>query len=116
MSNELRVGWIAGSAQVLAALIALFGVLFTAGGTGSAHGKNAGPPMASATPSASATVSINGNTSCIDVVEQYRRIALQDPNLLAALDAPGPDGISALEADPEARRCGISEATLRAMH
>jgi hypothetical protein len=119
MGNELKVGLIAGSAQVIAALIALFGVLLTAGGAGSVQGKDTVSSMASAAPTASAASGVaatpTGNTSCLDVVERYRRIALQDPKLLAALGTPGPDGISPLEADPDARRCGISEATLRDM-
>ena len=36
-------------------------------------------------------------------------------HLITALVTPGPDGISPVEADPDARRCGISDATLRAM-
>lgn len=109
MSREVRVGLIAGSAQVLAALVALFGVLFTAGGTGSAQAKDTAMPAASATATPASSV------SCMDVVGRYRRLALQDPALLAALAGPGPDGISPVEADPDARRCGISGATLRAM-
>jgi hypothetical protein len=117
MSDQVKIGWIAGSAQVAAALVALFGVLFTAAGTDSAQGKAAATPTASttATPTASATATPTSSASCTDVLEQYRRLTLQDPALLAALIAPGPDGISPIEADPDARRCGISAATLRAM-
>src|SRR5262245_52977837 len=98
MSDQVRVGWISGSAQVAAALVALFGVLFTAGGTNSAQGKVA------AKPTASATVAPASTASCMDVVERYRRLSLKDPALLAALAAPGPGGISPVEADPDARR------------
>lgn len=117
MSNEMKAGLIAGSAQVAAALVALFGVLFTAAGTGSAQGKATAAPTASATatPTASATAAPASIISCAEVVERYRRLALQDPALLAALAIPGPDGISPIEVNPDARRCGISAATLRAM-
>jgi hypothetical protein len=118
MSEQVQVGWIAGCAQVAAALVALFGVLFTSGSTDSTQGKAATKPTASST--ATATVSPTSapasSVSCTDVVERYRRLGLQDPSLLAALAIPGPDGISPVQADPDARRCGISATTLRAMH
>jgi hypothetical protein len=114
----MRVGLIGGCCfQVVAALVALFGVLFTAGRSGSTQEKPTATPTASATatPTAAATAAPASITSCADVIEQYRRLALQDPGLLAALAIPVPDGISPIEADPDARRCGISAATLRAM-
>jgi hypothetical protein len=109
MSDQVAVGWIAGGAQVIAALVALFGVLFASGGTGSTQ-------KATTTPTATVTATPASSVTCTDVAERYRRLALQDPTLLVALTTPGPDGISSVEADPDARRCGISEATLRAMH
>lgn len=108
MSDQLQVGWIAGCAQVIAALVALFGVLFTAVSTNSAK------ENANATPTSVVTAPAN-TLSCMDVVERYRSLMLQDPALLAALTTPGPDGISPIEADPDARRCGISATTLRSM-
>jgi hypothetical protein len=109
MGEQALAGWIAGGAQVAAALLALFGVLFTAVSTGSAQGRDTAKPTASATPTPASGI------SCMDVVDRYRRLAVQDPALLAALTTPGPDGISPVEADPDARRCGISAATLHTM-
>jgi hypothetical protein len=107
MSTEVRVGIIAGSAQVAVALIALFGVLSTADQNGGAQTAAVTPAAAPATP----TMSV----SCTDIIEGYRRMVLLDSTLLAALVTAGPDGISPVEADPDARRCGVSEAALRAM-
>jgi hypothetical protein len=109
MSTEVRVGIIAGSAQVAVALIALFGVLSTAGQTGGAQ------TAAAVTPPAAAPATPTMSVSCTDIIEGYRRMVLLDSTLLAALVTAGPDGISPVEADPDARRCGVSEAVLRAM-
>ena len=106
MNTEVRVGIIAGFAQVIAALVALVGVLVSADDESQAGG---GTSAARTTTSAGPTV------PCTDIVERYRALVLLDPSLLNALVAPGADETSPVEADPEARRCGISEATLRAM-
>ena len=107
MSTEIRVGLIAGSAQVAAALVALCGVLTTTDGTGGAH---AASSVMSTSPAPAAA-----SISCTDIVESYRRMVLLDKTLLTALVTAGPDGISPVEADPDARRCGVSEAALQAM-
>ncbi|ADB73909.1 hypothetical protein [Geodermatophilus obscurus] len=44
--------------------------------------------------------------------EHYRRIVLADANALTTADA---GGMSPLRADPDARRCGLSEVALQAM-
>ena len=107
MQTEVRVGIIAGFAEVIAALIALFGVLISAGDTGQTQ--TPGVTSAPATPSGTSSV------SCPDIVERYRGLVFLDPTLLNALVTPGTDGASPVEADPDARRCGVSEAALRAM-
>lgn len=111
MTSEVRVGIIAGSAQILAALVALFGVLATAPDTSAARrpapGSTTTPPAVLATPT--------GSVSCTDIVERYRRLVLLDSKVQSALATDGPDGVSPVEADPEARRCGVSPASLRAM-
>lgn len=50
--------------------------------------------------------------SCPAVYEHYRRIVLADANALTTADA---GGMSPLRADPDARRCGLSELALQAM-
>ncbi|WP_328478143.1 hypothetical protein OHA21_26395 [Actinoplanes sp. NBC_00393] len=107
MSAELRAGFVAGAAQILAALIALFGVLSTApagggapAGAGRQQGNSPEPGAAS---------------ECVAVVDRYRRVARLDSKMLDALIAAGPDGVSPVEADPDARRCGISVAAIEAM-
>ena len=47
--------------------------------------------------------------------ERYRTLVRLDDHALTVLTTPGPDGLSPVEADPDARRCGLSEAALRAM-
>lgn len=108
MSREVRVGIIAGVADVVVALIALFGVLVSVDRSDAANG--AGPSSA---PAVSATVA--ATLSCPTIVEQYRRLVLLTPSLLDALVTAGPDGISPVEADPDARRCAVTEQSLDAM-
>lgn len=107
MSTEVRVGIIAGSAEVIVALIALFGVLASAG--------DADEGQSGFGRSAPTTVSGESSVSCADIIERYRTLVFLDPTLLDALVTAGPDDISPVGADPDARRCGLSEAALRAM-
>jgi len=111
MIIEVRVALIAASAQVLAATVALFGTLATGGSASADHATSAIPRIGASTVATPPAMGV----SCTEVVEQYRRLVLLGPKELAALVTPGPDGISPVEADPDARRCGISAATLRAM-
>ncbi|MCO8275098.1 hypothetical protein M1L60_31415 [Actinoplanes sp. TRM 88003] len=102
MSNEVRAGFIAGAAQIVAAAVALVGVLTTA------------PSKTEPTRSVNAQ-SPASFSSCSDVFEHYRRIVRLDLRTLEALVATGSDGVAPIEADPEARRCGVNEAALRAV-
>jgi len=105
VSDTFRVGILAGIAQITAALIALFGTLVTAWQAEASGG--AGPTGGGAGPT--------GGTACTAVYERYRTLVLLDDEALTVLTTPGPDGLSPVEADTDARRCGLSESALRAM-
>ena len=47
--------------------------------------------------------------------EHYRRTVLANANALATSTTPDAEGMSPLRADPDARRCGLSEVALQAM-
>ena len=102
MTTEVRVGLIAGSAQVVAALIALVGVLFAASSPAKATQASPGNVL-------------NSEIPCPDVIEAYRRMILLDPRLVDALSTTGANGVSPIEADFDARRCGLSTESLEEM-
>jgi hypothetical protein len=111
MKVEVRVGLIAGGAQILAALIALVGTLATAESktATSGAGSDTSATSAPATPLADGS----RGDPCTTVVERYRSMIERDARIVAVLTTEGPDGISPVEADPDARRCGLSEDALR---
>lgn len=100
--REVLLAIIAGTVQVVVAFVALFGSLATAERDGSAP----------ETPSISGTVPAG---FCASVIREYRALVRLDPALVTSLSTRGPDGIAPIEADPDARRCGIDAVTLRAM-
>ncbi|WP_433290892.1 hypothetical protein ACQP2F_24075 [Actinoplanes sp. CA-030573] len=115
MSTEVRVGVIAGIAQLLAAMLGLFGVLATAGKPDAGDAARAPAASVSATPVAASSASSPVGAPCTDVIDRYRRLVANNPALVTALDTAGPDGLSPLRADADARRCGISAAMLRTL-
>ena len=110
MNNEVRLAVISGSAQILVAAVALFGTLATASGTDAKQTPSAVLSSAAATTAAPAT-----GVSCEVILEQYWRLVQLDKKLINALITEGPDGVSPVGADPNARRCGISAKTLQAL-
>lgn len=52
---------------------------------------------------------------CVQLTVEYRKLLRENPGLVEALLLPGPNGVSILEKDESARRCGIGEAALRRM-
>jgi hypothetical protein len=98
VTDTFRVGVMAGVAQITAALIALFGTLVTA-----------------RQPEGSGEAGSTSGTACTAVYERYRDLVLLDDEALTVLTTPGPDGLSPVEADTDARRCGLSESALREM-
>jgi hypothetical protein len=118
MTTEVRVGVIAGCVQVLVAVIALIGSLIS--GDVSRSAARPGTTGTSTTSAASADPTgtdppAGELLSCPAVYEHYRRIVLADANALATLTTPDTEGMSPLRADPDARRCGLSEVVLQAM-
>jgi hypothetical protein len=101
VTDTFRVGLVGGIAQITVAVIALVGTLATADGGGSS-GATAGSGS-------------SDGASCTAVYERYRTLVRLDDDALTVLTTPGTDGLSPIEADPDARRCGLSEAALRAM-
>jgi hypothetical protein len=104
---EVRVAVIAGVFQIVVAFVALFGTLATASNR-------------SSTPSVSATSATVSNTplagaSCPSVIREYRTLVRLDPTLATSLTTAGADGVSPVDVDPDARRCGIDRDALRAM-
>ena len=118
MTTEVRVGVIAGAAQVLIAVIALIGTLIS--GDVSPSARQTDTLDASVTSAAPADPTgtdppAGEAPSCPAVYEEYRRMVLADANALATLTTPDADGMSPLRADPDARRCGLSEVALQAI-
>jgi hypothetical protein len=101
VTDTFRVGLIGGIAQITVAVIGLVGALATADGGGSS-GATVG------------SESTDGS-SCTAVYERYRTLVRLHADAFPVLTTPGPDGLSPVEADADARRCGLSEAALRAM-
>jgi len=111
MRVEVRVGLITGCAQIVAAVIALVGTLATA----ETKTDTAGTGSDTTATSAPAPPPAGGSRvdSCTTVVERYQALIEREARMVAVLTTEGPDGISPVEADPDARRCGLSEAALR---
>jgi hypothetical protein len=96
-------GFITGVASVIGSVLALIGVLAT-GESDEISGVS------------SAVVSTtSSDVSCIAVVKAYRIEIQSSSKMLALLTTPGPDGVSPVEADPSARRCGLGETSLMQM-
>jgi hypothetical protein len=53
--------------------------------------------------------------SCASVIREYRVLVRLDPALATSLTTAGADGVSPIDVDPDARRCGIDRDALRAM-
>lgn len=66
-----------------------------------------------ATPVVTQAVTHSPATSCEQVVARYDTDLHHDPALLDALTAPGPDGVTQLDRDPDVRRCHITADELR---
>ena len=105
--TELRVAVIAGTFQVIVALVAFFGTLATASDSNSALPGGGASATVTTTPSA--------GVSCASVIREYRMLLRLDPALAAALVTPGADGVAPVDVDPDARRCGIDKEALRAL-
>src|SRR5262249_2900210 len=96
-------GFITGVASVIGSVLALIGVLAT-GESDEGSGVSSG--VVSTTSS---------DVSCIAVVKADRLGVQSTWKMLALLTTPGPDGVSPVEADPSARRCGLGETSLMQM-
>jgi hypothetical protein len=116
VAHELQVGRYAAAAQVLAALVALVGVLVTDGkGSGQPTGASPGASVSSAGQSGQPSPS-TGVPACSAVIDWYRMSVRMDPSMLSFLTTPGPDGRTPVETDPDARRCGLSKDALLALN
>jgi len=101
--GTLVAGFVAGVAGIVGSVLALIGVLVT------------GESNDTSDVSAAVVSTTSSNVSCIAVVKAYRAEIQGSPKMLALLTTPGPDGVSPVEADPAARRCGLGEASLMLM-
>ena len=101
--GTLVVGLIAGVAGVVGSVLALIGVLVS-GDSNDTSGA-----------SARIATTTSSDVSCIAVVKAYRVEIQSSSKMLALLTTPGPDGVSPVEADPAARRCGLGAASLMQM-
>jgi hypothetical protein len=102
-----RVARITGRFSVLVAFITLAGTLATASATRATA-------KASTTPTTVAGAASAG-ASCTTVIREYRTLLRLDPTLVKSLTTAGADGVSPIDVDPDARRCGIDKDALRAM-
>jgi hypothetical protein len=102
-----RVALITASSAVLVALITLAGTWATASATRATAKTSTTSTTAASAPSAGA--------SCTSVFREYRTLLRLDPTLVRSLTTAGADGVSPIDVDPDARRCGIDKDALRAM-
>jgi hypothetical protein len=102
--GTLVAGFIIGVASVIGSVLALIGVL-TTGESNDTSGVSAGV----------VTTTTTSDVSCIAVVKAYRVEIQSSSKMLALLTTAGPDGVSPVEADPAARRCGLGETSLMQM-
>jgi hypothetical protein len=97
-------GFITGVAGVIGSVLALIGVLAT-GESDDTSGVSSGVVSTTTT----------SDVSCIAVVKAYRVEIQSSSKMLALLTTAGPDGVSPVQADPAARRCGLGETSLMQM-
>jgi hypothetical protein len=125
---EVRIAVIAGVAQVIVAFIALFGTLATASDRSSALSGSGGSPttttlavsgespttttLADSGESPITTTPPSAGASCASVIREYRDLVRSDPKLAASLIEARTDGVSPIDVNPDARRCGIDRAFL----
>jgi hypothetical protein len=102
--GTLVAGFITGVASVIGSVLALIGVL-TTGESDDTSGVSSGVVSTTTT----------SDVSCIAVVKAYRVEIQSSSKMLALLTTAGPDGVSPVEADPAARRCGLGETSLMQM-
>ncbi len=102
--GTLVAGFITGVASVIGSVLALIGVLAT-GESNDTSGVSSGVVSTTTT----------SDVSCIAVVKAYRVEIQSSSKMLALLTTAGPDGVSPVEADPAARRCGLGETSLMQM-
>ena len=102
--GTLVAGFITGVASVIGSVLALIGVL-TTGESDDTSGVSSGVVSTATT----------SDVSCIAVVKAYRVEIQSSSKMLALLTTAGPDGVSPVEADPAARRCGLAETSLMQM-
>lgn len=102
--GTLVAGFIIGVASVIGSALALIGVL-TTGESNDTSGVSSGV----------VTTTTTSDVSCIAVVKAYRVEIQSSSKMLALLTTAGPDGVSPVEADPAARRCGLGETSLMQM-
>lgn len=102
--GTLLAGFIIGVASVIGSVLALIGVL-TTGENNDTSGVSSGV----------VTTTTTSDVSCIAVVKAYRVEIQSSSKMLALLTTAGPDGVSPVEADPAARRCGLGETSLMQM-
>jgi hypothetical protein len=108
LPTEVRVARIAGAFSVVVAVITLFGTLATADKSSSSALPASGTStMVSSTPSTQA--------SCSSVIRNYQILLRSDPKLAKLLTTVGPDGVSPIGVDPDARRCGVGRDVLLGM-
>jgi len=105
--TEMRIAVITGAFQVIVAFVALFGTLATASDHSSTPSVSGTSTTVNSRPSAGA--------SCTSVIRGYRLLVRLDPALVTSLTTAGADGVSPIDVDPDARRCGIDRDALRAM-
>ena len=99
--GTLVAGFITGVAGVIGSVLALIGVLAT-GESDDTSGVSSGVVSTTTT----------SDVSCIAVVKAYRVEIQSSSKMLALLTTAGPDGVSPVQADPAARRCGLGETSL----
>ena len=102
--GTLVAGFITGVAGVIGSVLALIGVLAT-GESDDTSGVSSGVVSTTTT----------SDVSCIAVVKAYRVEIQSSSKMLALLTTAGPDGVSPVQADPAARRCGLGETSLMQM-
>jgi hypothetical protein len=105
--SQERVALITATSAVLAALITLTGSLASANATRAA--------AKASTTSTTVASAASAGASCTSVYRDYRILVRLDPMLVRSLTTPRADGVSPIDVDPDARRCGIHKQALRAM-
>jgi hypothetical protein len=105
--SDERVARIAARSAVLVALITLAGTVATASATRAA--------AKAGTTSTTVASAASSGALCTSVIREYRTLLRLDPALVKSLTTAGADGVSPIDVDPDARRCGIDKDAPRVM-